>query len=284
MKIKVLMYCSVLVLALISNSCRSKSTGSKNDIIPENWITTDSIVQTHIYSSNGLLSTTLVNHFFLVNGTVSFKIPSEIIKTYDKNNNLIKEQEFLIKGIKKILGTETDRKYDSNNNMILETLRRGNDIISQKKQFFSGNHLIKQINLQKSALPYPKDLDLDSSLAHINDKQKRPVFDSSVHYYFYDKKGNLLKDQIPYPFRDTMDGIKEFYSNKVEKDDSQIITNYEKDIQQNTFLSIDTTLLIRQKEIKSIQYDYGLSKKTMSISSYDNKGNLVKKVMYKQSL
>ena len=95
-----------------------------------------------------------------------------ITRDYDERNNKIVERTFQVMKKKNELFEEVLYKYDAKNNLVVTT-DKVEDVISEINQYKcnSENQKIEEIRIRKKFEEHPWDGNLDSAVAHRNDKE-----------------------------------------------------------------------------------------------------------------
>lgn len=288
---------SVILLATIFFiSCNGTSQQSEPQKANEqNWQVAQVLTQKHSYNKLDLLDTTYrIQDVYVESGVVmNFLITRE----YDNRNNLISEKTFQVIKKKNELSEEVLYKYDTNNNLVLMTEKFEN-IVSKiiKNTYNDKNQKIEEMKIQKRFEETPEGWNLDSALAHHNDK-KIISYDTSIISYQFDAEGNEINKVYRNPSREITETLTTLFSDKQKTQtfgvnsngDTVSITNYTKhgnfvteiNHDKNNLLYTETNLYDGTKLVESISIDKRMNFNRKETYKYDNKGNEIENISYK---
>ena len=187
---------AITLISMLLTCCSETSSRHKQPKeIDEDWQ-----LETHTFSSNsytpgGLLDTTFTKTYSYFNGVLVDTINSITIRRY-KNDKLISKKEYDIdkKGTKQ-LANERSNQFDKRGNLVLSTMQTDRFMTKVLNDYNMAGRLVKIIVISRTVKRYPNDGILDSVMAHRNDK-KQFESDTTVSLPDYDEQGNLIKTII----------------------------------------------------------------------------------------
>ncbi len=288
----------ILLIAIIFTSCNGTSQQkAQSKTVDEDWNVAKVIIQEHSYNKQGLLDTTHRIENYYVNGQIGEVINFLVIRSYDTKSNLVSEKTFQVFKKKNELSEEKLFKYDEKNNLILETDKFENVVSTIiKTDYNSNNQKIQETTIQKSLEDIPKNWNLDSAVAHHNDKQA-PHYDTSIIGFEYDIKGKLTKQFYKNSNKEIVETLTTLFSNRQKtltfgissNGDTTSICNYEKqgnliaEIRHDKInpFSIDTSLYDGSKVIQTVFIDRKINFRRKETYKYDDKGNEIENISYK---
>lgn len=263
----------------------------------QTWQISEAITKTHSYNKSGLLDSTVEVQDFYLKGIKAVAINLFITRGYDNNNNLISEREYQVFKKHNELSNEIVYKYDIRNNPVLITEKNKNTISKiVKNTYNSKNQKTEEIDIQKKPTDTPSNWNIDSAVAHDEDKII-PSYDTSIISYEYDANGNQITKIYKNVSRDIVEKITTLFSgnNKTgsygtnSRGDTISITQYKRngnlvtEINQdkNDLLYNDTNLYDGDKLIETVSIDKRMNFNSKETYKYDNKGNEIEKISYK---
>ena len=287
----------ILLTTIFFFSCNGTSQHKEEQKGNEqNWQIAQVLKHEHSYNKFGLLDTTLRIQDMYVNGASGVVINFLITRKYDNVNNLISKKTFQLFKNKNELSEEVLYNYDAKNNLVLLTEKFQN-VVSKiiRNTYNDKNQKIEEMNIQKTVEETPEGWNLDSAIAHHNDK-KTPHYDTSIISYQYDIKGNTINKIYKNSNREIVETITTIYSGNKKKvsyginqmGDTVSITNYKQsgnlitEINQdkNNLLYTETNLYDGTKLIETISIDKRMNFNRKETYKYDNKGNEIENISY----
>jgi hypothetical protein len=289
-------FLAALTILITLYSCGGTTSQTKKSFtLNENWDLETHTFTVNTYTSTGLLDTSyetmLSNN---VAGMPIDTIKSIIVRTY-KDNKLTNEKGFTLEiDGSKILSNETINKYDNKGNLISEIkMIRGDIFMKSTNEYNNKGQKVKSLILFQKIKEIPNDYNLDSVVAHRNDK--KPVqFDTTISNYDYDNYGNLIRaivsntrKQILWISISEYSGNEQTFSYDItpQGDTSAKYTfKHEGDLlsrigEMKELNTVDTTWFDKGKIVKSIGRHE--KRKYKNEISYNEKGDEIEKISYK---
>jgi len=288
---------SILTISVLFFSCGTTSTQNEQPkSLDENWEMTNHTFISNTYNKSGLLDTSYKTMYVYHMEMLIDTIKSIVVRKYD-NNKLINEKEFTLwKDGTKTLSSELIKQYDTNEHLILFINKIGDDDLSKTvNEYNEKGQVVKSTNLFQKVDDNPNDYNLDSVVAHRNDK-KQFHYDTTINTFKYDLNGNEIRrvvlnvkgfiqktsitqysgNEKIFSFDITMQGdtIAKFIYNREGNFIKQIA-----DIKEMG--AVDTTWFDKEKIIKVIGHNDKMKMKYKFVTIYNDKGDEIENVSYK---
>jgi hypothetical protein len=259
---KVYSYCLLAAITLSScvfpSSTKTKDQNKKE--IEGDWILSGRSVYNHIYRADGLLEKTFETNYTFMKGHLALISEKIVVKSYDNKNNLVGEVRFSNDTTQ--LPEKTIWKYDSNNNL-LSMIQKSDGSLerSEENHYSQKNQVIKKIIIERT---FREIENLDSALA--KKYLPPPLYDTVIYNYSYDKSGQLIDTNYDPEYR----------SDSIKVGDTMITFT-------KTSEFTDTVWQLDGQIIKGISHNLKTHQKSLDILRYDEKGNVIEELHYKNS-
>lgn len=288
----------LLLGTIFLTSCNGTSQQTEQlKAIEVDWQVAEVTTQEHSYNESGMLDTTRQTQNIYVNGVTGVVMNFLITRNYDNRSNQISERTFQVFKKKNKLSSEVLYKYDAKNNLILVTDIFENIISKIIKNIYDDkNRKTEEIRIQKSFEERPEGWNLDSAVAHHDDKIM-PHYDTSIISYQYDTKGNQINQFYRNSSREITETLTTLFSDRQKtltfginsRGDTVSLTTYKKNGNLLTVINHDknnlqyshTRLYDGNKLIQIVSIDKRMDFNRKETYKYDPKGNEIEHISYK---
>ena len=286
----------ILLATIFFTSCTEAPQQTTQQIdSDQNWQVALVQKQQHFYNKKGLLDTTHQTQDVYANGVLGVSINFLITREYDNRNNLICEKTFRTIENKNEVIEESIYEYDIKNNPILKVKKIENVAWEiTKKTYDDKNQKIEEMEIRKKFEEKPADWNLDSTLAHRNDKIH---YDTSIISYQFDTEGNEITKIYRNSHREVTETITTLFSGKQKtqsfgvnsKTDTVSITNFTKNGNLISEIAHDkinlyynnTKLYDGNRLIQLVSIDKMMNLKRKETYKYDSRGNEIENISYR---
>lgn len=263
-------------------ACNANKKRKESHSVDLEWVTFDSTTKTHFYNSKGNIDSTIELRHYLRNnrGEIGIVVKTLKKRTYNSTDSLLSEREFLIfENGDRELSSERLLKYDSKNNLILELYSSHGETTYSNKYEYSQNRLTKKTHIFSEPKSFNQIIQTDKEKGNAK-------YDTLIAVYKYDDKGVQIypgDSEEMYPFIDTTDNFRVFYTNHYKNSDTQILYSVSRRLSDNYMLATDTSWEVNGKQVKWVDYNFESLQLRMGIRKYDKRGNEVLEVTYNNS-